>query len=584
MSYVGGQFVKRLSSLPVSTWLQRTSELGHPPDVTILVSPKPMKASTSILTAIIICTAATQSSFAADRVKTANGVLQSNAAQKDGVRSFKGIPFGQPPVGDLRWREPQPVKNWKGIRNADEFGPRCMQRTGPGSDYWFRSNGMSEDCLYLNVWTSAKSAKEKLPVLVYIFGGGFQNGDGSERRYDGESMARKGMVAVAVNYRLNIFGFFTHPELAKESSYHAAGNYGLLDQVAALRWVHENIAAFGGDPAHVTIAGESAGSIAVSALMGSPLSKDLIAGAIGESGAMISSQPYQTLAAAEENGVKFGTAAGASDLKALRAMSADQIQETLGKVQGFRFNTIVDGYFLPKSLLAIFDAGEQAKVPLLAGSNTQEQVPRSVLGDGGPTPEILASGIKKLYGDKSDDIIRAYSAKSSDEVYEAAMHLASARFISYGTWKWTELQMKTGQPVYRYLYARPRPKYLGIPGQPAPEENAGRSGRGNAAAPGDAPAAPRGAPHSAEIQYAMGNLDLDTRYTWDTDDHEVSKVMQAYFVNFIKTGNPNGAGVPEWPAYRTDNNYQRMRIDVQSHAEPESHRDRYLALDAVATK
>ena len=309
-----------------------------------------MKAFTSILPAIAICAAAIQPSLAGDRVKTANGVLETTAAPKDGVRSFKGIPFGQPPVGDLRWREPQPVKNWKGVRNADQFGPRCMQRTSPGADYWFRSNGMSEDCLYLNVWTPAKSGDEKLPVLVYIFGGGFQNGDGSEPRYDGENMARKGMVAVAINYRTNIFGFFAHPELAKESPHHAAGNYGLLDQVAALRWVQQNIAAFGGDPKRVTVAGESAGSISVSALMASPLSKGLMAGAIGESGAMISSLPPQPLAEAEQRGVKFGDAAGANTLAALRAMTAEQIQEAATKVQGFRFGTTLRRLFPAKAL------------------------------------------------------------------------------------------------------------------------------------------------------------------------------------------------------------------------------------------
>src|SRR5580700_9087366 len=190
---------------------------------------------------------------AADRVKTANGTIETTVPPSSGVRSFKGIPFGQPPVGALRWREPQPVKNWTGVRNADQFGPRCMQRTTPNSDYWFRGNGMSEDCLYLNVWTPAKSGGERLPVLVYIFGGGFQNGDGSEPRYDGGNMARKGMVAVTVNYRTNIFGFFSHPELTQESPHHASGNYGLLDQVAALRWVRRNIAAFGGDPNKITI-------------------------------------------------------------------------------------------------------------------------------------------------------------------------------------------------------------------------------------------------------------------------------------------------------------------------------------------
>ena len=532
-----------------------------------------MKASTPLLSTIALCTAAIHPALAAERVKVANGILESNTAPKDGVRSFKGIPFGRPPVGDLRWREPQPVKNWTGVRNADEFGPRCMQRTSPGADYWFRSNGMSEDCLYLNVWTPAKSDQEKLPVLVYIFGGGFQNGDGSEPRYDGENMARKGMVAVSVNYRTNIFGFFVHPELTKESPHHAAGNYGLLDQVAALRWVQKNIAAFGGDSKRVTVAGESAGSISVSALIASPLSRDLMAGAIGESGAMTSSLPPQPLAEAEQNGVKFATAAGANTLAALRAMTAEQIQEATTKVQGVRFSTALDGYFLPKPLTDIYKASEQAKIPLLAGSNTQEQPARSVLGDGEPTPETLANAIRKFYGDKADDVISAYSASTKDEVYEAATHLASARFVGFSTWKWTELHMQTaGKPVYRYLYARPRPAYLGMPGQPAP---AGQ-GRG-----GQQPTGPRGASHSAEIQYAMGNLDLDKRYTWEPADYEVSKKMQAYFVNFIKTGNPNGPGLAEWPAYRADDNYRRMRIDVESHAGPEAHRERYVALDAA---
>jgi para-nitrobenzyl esterase len=535
-----------------------------------------MKSSQSLLLPVIaICACAIQPSFAADRVKIANGTLESTVAPKDGVRSFKGIPFGQPPVGELRWREPQPVKNWKGVRNADQFGPRCMQRTSAGADYWFRGNGMSEDCLYLNVWTSAKSAKEKLPVLVYVFGGGFYNGDGSEPRYDGEAMARQGLVAVSLNYRTNIFGFFVHPELTQESPHHAAGNYGLLDQVAALEWVRKNIAAFGGDPQRVTIAGESAGSISVSALMASPLSRNLMAGVIGESGAMISTLPPQPLAAAEQNGARFGVEAGARNLAALRAMSAEQIQEALTKTKGLHFGPTLDGYFLPKTLVEIFAAGEQARIPLLAGSNTQEQSARSVLGQGDPTSETLANAIRKFYGDRAEGVVKAYAASTPDEVYEAAMHLASARFIAYGTWKWTELQTKTGgKPVYRYLYARPRPPYLGMPGQ-APEP---------APAAASLPAGPQGAVHSAEIQYAMGNLDLDTRYRWEPADHAVSKLMQAYFVNFIKTANPNGPGLPEWPVYGASSGYQLMRIDVESRAEAEPHRDRYLALDAILAK
>jgi len=530
----------------------------------------------ALLPALVFSAAVVLPAFGADRVKTANGTVESTVPPRDGVRSFKGIPFAQPPVGDLRWREPQPVKNWPGVRNADTFGPTCMQRLSPNADYWFRGDGMSEDCLYLNVWTPAKSGREKLPVLVYVFGGGFQNGDGSEPRYDGESMARQGIVAVSLNYRTNVFGFFVHPELTRESPHHASGNYGLLDQVAALRWVQKNIAAFGGDPKRVTIAGESAGSISVSALMASPLSKDLMAGAICESGAAIASLPPRPLADAEQNGVKFAAAAGAESLAALRAMTAQQLQDAAAKAQGIRFSTAMDGYFLSKTLTEIALAGEQAKVPLLAGSNTEEQGVRSVLAGGEPTPETLTAAITKFYGDKAEPVLKAYAATTAEEVFEAAMHLASARFISYGTWKWTELHMQTsGKPVYRYLYAKVRPPYLGMPGQPPPAAPA--PGPGGA----QQPQAPRGAVHSAEIQYAMGNLDLDKRYAWEPADYQVSKTMQAYFVNFIKTGKPDGPGLPPWPAYRPETNYQRMRIDVTSQAEPEPHRDRYLALDAV---
>jgi para-nitrobenzyl esterase len=260
-------------------------------------------------------------------------------------------------------------------------------------------------------------------------------------------------------------------------------------------------------------------------------------------------------------------------------MTPQQLQEAAGKAQGVRFSTAMDGYFLPKSLVEIGQAGEQAKVPLLAGTNTEESSPRAVLGAGEPTSATLEAAIRKFYGDKADPIVKAYAATTQDEVFEAAMHLASARFISYGTWKWTELHQQTsGKPVYRYLYAKVRPAYLGMPGQPPPPAPP--------AAPGATPQvqAPRGAGHSAEIQYAMGNLDLDKRYTWEPADYDVSKTLQGFFVNFIKTGNPNGAGLPTWPAYTPETGYQRMRIDVKSLAEPEPHRDRYVALDGVIGK
>ena len=532
---------------------------------------------------------------ATDRVKTANGVIESTAAPRVGVRSFKGIPFAQPPMGDLRWREPQPVKNWNGIRNADRFGPRCMQWP-PGNVDTSRGSGTSEDCLYLNVWTSAKSAKDRLPVLVYIYGGAFQNGDGSELPYDGESMARQGIVAVSINHRNGIFGFFVHPALVTESPHHAAGNYGLLDQAAALQWVQRNIAAFGGDVNRVIVAGESSGSMSVGALMASPLSKNLIAGAIGESGSIIYQSEYapRSLADAAQDGAKFGAAAGATTLAALRAMTAAQIQDA-ERVQAdaaaargvewsyYRFFEDIDGYFLPKPPMAIYEAGEQAKIPLLAGSNTAEQPANAVLGDRDPTPDVLANAIRKFYGDRADPVLKAYAATTTDEVYEAAAHLASARFMSWSTWKWTELHMKTGgKPVYRYLYAHPRPLPLAMPAQPG--SGTSTASKGSVTDGIQRPSAPLGARHGVEIVYAMGNLDLDTRYPWEPADYEVSKVMQAYFVNFIKTGNPNGPGVPDWPAYRADTGYQRMRIDVKSQAEPEAHRDRYLALETATAK
>lgn len=545
--------------------------------------------------ALFLCGFLGASTFAADRVKTANGVVESTVPPKDGVRSFKGIPFAAPPVGDLRWKDPQPVKNWKGVRNADKFGARCMQRSG--GDYWFRSEEMSEDCLYLNVWTPAKSGGERLPVLVYIFGGGFQQGDGSEPRYDGESMARKGIVAVSINYRLGIFGFFSHPDLTKESGHHASGNYGLLDQVAALRWVQKNIAAFGGDPKRVTIAGESAGSISVSALMASPLSKDLFAGAIGESGALIGTLPPHPLAETEQNGVKFAETAGATSIAGLRALSAEKIMElstppggrgagAAGRPPTISFSPNLDGYFLPKTLVEIFEAGEQAKVPLLAGSNSAEQGARAVLGQNEATVEGFTAAVRRLYGDNADQILKVYAPTTPEEVMQAATDLASARFIAFGTWKWTELQAaNSDKPVYRYYYTRPRPAMIpgSGPGAP-PADAAGEGGRGRAGEAGrgaGVAGAPRGAAHSSEIQYAMGNLDLDTRYAWDADDRKVSETMSSYFANFIKTGNPNGADLPEWPTYSAKTGYMRMWIGVESKAEPETDRARYLALDAI---
>jgi para-nitrobenzyl esterase len=328
----------------------------------------------------------------APAVKTASGAV-TGIIEKSGVLAYKGIPYAAPPVGNLRWQPPQPPAAWTGIRKADHFGPRTMQAPIFG-DMNFRSDGMSEDCLYLNVWTPARKSAKLLPVLVYFYGGGFVAGDGSEPRYDGESMARKGIVSLTVNYRLGVFGFFSHPGLTKESPAHASGNYGLMDQWAALKWVKENIAAFGGDPKRVTIAGESAGSIAVSAQMASPLAKDLFAGAIGESGSVLGALSAIPLAKGEAAGVEFAKSIGAESLQELRALQADSLLQAATRFGAFRFPVTVDGYFFTKDPYEVYAAGEQAHVPLLAGWNSQEMGYQAILGNQPPTKENFEKAVR----------------------------------------------------------------------------------------------------------------------------------------------------------------------------------------------
>ena len=513
------------------------------------------------------------------RVKTANGIVEG-VAEQSGIHSFKGIPFAAPPVGELRWKEPQPVKAWTGVRKADKFGPRAMQRAVFG-DMGFRSDGLSEDCLYLNVWTPAKSSSERLPVLVYFYGGGFIAGDGSEPRYDGENMARKGIVTLTVNYRLTVFGFFAHPELTKESPHHSSGNYGYLDQSAALRWVQQNIAAFGGDPKKVTIAGESAGSASVSAQMASPLSKNLIAGAIGESGSVLGTLPPSPMADAEQVGVTFANSLGAKTLAELRAIPAEQLLEATAKPNTPRFSATVDGYFFPKTPVEIFAAGQQAHVPLLAGWNSEEMGYRALMGREEPTLENYKKTVEKLYGNRGEAALKEYPATSDAEVERVATDLAGDRFIGYSTWKWIDMQSKTGgKPVYRYFYERPRPAMTPEMG------NASAGLAGGVVKGSDAPKAPpaKGAVHSAEIEYVMGNLATNKVYAWTPDDYKVSETMQAYFANFIKTGNPNGSGLPNWPTVRSGQPAEVLHIDVNTRVETEKNRNRYLFLDPDYSK
>jgi|HigsolmetaAR205D_1030408.scaffolds.fasta_scaffold00597_6 para-nitrobenzyl esterase len=492
------------------------------------------------------------------RVKIANGTIVGIEDAEKGVRIFKGIPYARPPVGELRWREPQPVESWQGERQATEFGPRCMQRP-LFDDMVFRASKMSEDCLYLNVWTPAQSNNEKLPVLVYIYGGGFASGDGSEPRYDGASMAQQGIVTVTFNYRLGIFGQFSHPELSQESPYKASGNYTLLDQHAALKWVRENIAAFGGDPARVTIAGESAGSFSVSAQMASPLSRDLIAGAIGESGAMMGQ--LMPLEVAEQNGVKFAETLGAKSLAELRAVPAEQLLEATAT--WVMPPVVLDGYFFAKSPAEIYAAGEQAKVPLLAGTNSLESWFGALLQNREPTVENYKQALAAIYGEDASRVEALYPAATPEQVMESATELASDLFLSHATWKWVDLHGRTsGKPAFYYYYAHPRPAQRANPQAPVPN----------------------GAVHSAEIEYAMGNLDLNDVYAWTEDDRKVSRLLQGYFVNFIKTGNPNGEGLPQWSAYHSDETFPRLTIAAETQLAPDVRRARYQLLEELEAK
>jgi para-nitrobenzyl esterase len=510
------------------------------------------------------------------KVKIANGTLEG--INDSGILTFKGIPFAAPPVGDFRWKEPQPVANWEGVRKANKFGPRAVQGAVFG-DMGFRSDGMSEDCLYLNVWTPDLSAAKKLPVLVYFYGGGYVAGDGSESRYDGESMARKGIVSVTVNYRLNIFGFMSHPELTKESPHKASGNYGLLDQAAALKWVNQNIAAFGGDPKRITIAGESAGSLSVSAQMVSPLSKNLFAGAIGESGSILGTLPAIPLAEGEKRGTEFAGMAGAKSIAEMRKIPASKLLEVgASKAVGF-FALTLDGYFFPKDPVSIYEAGQQAHVPFLVGWNSQEMNFTSFLGQELPTKENFIKAVQKEYKNQAGEVLKVYNPKSEEDVEQVATDLASDRFLAFGTWKWADLQAKTGgSPVYRYYYARPRPAMRPEMGNAV----AGLAGGiVNDPSAKKAPLA-KGAVHSSEIEYALGNLPSNRVYDWQAEDFKVSEIMQAYFANFIKTGNPNGLGLPIWTNVKSGRPAPVMHIDVNTREEIEQVRDRYLLLDKLS--
>jgi para-nitrobenzyl esterase len=510
---------------------------------------------------------------AAPQIKLGDGIvegMQMRGPHKD-VRVFRGIPYAAPPVNEYRFREPQPVARWAGVRSARQFGPRCMQPVAGGKPD-FRSKEMSEDCLYLNVWAPAQATDAKLPVLVYFHGGGFVIGDASKPRYDGANLASRGMIVVTANYRLGVFGFLAPPEAAAESSYGATGNYGLLDQVAALRWVRDNIAQFGGDPSKVTIAGSSAGSIAVSAHMASPLSRGLFARAIGQGGAAFAPNGVWRREQAEQAATKFAARVGAASLQQLRSLPAQALLAAATPAKP-SFDTLafwpnVDGHFLTESPEQTFANGAQAKVPLLLGSNSQERHFTAVLGDAAPTPENWRETIQRRFKDHAEEVLAQYPGTSNDEVMQAGTALAGDFFIGHSTWRWMDLHRSTGNsPIFYYRYTQPLP----------PAIDAASPASGAVAVPQPV----MGAAHSAQLPYSLGNLSTYRRYAWTAADYDVSRIFSTYVEQFVKTGNPSGAAadasladassadetasqnggwLPRWPALRADNRGILMQV------------------------
>jgi para-nitrobenzyl esterase len=496
--------------------------------------------------------------MAAETLSIEGGSLAVPVVGASSVRAYKGIPYAAAPLGQLRWRPPQPVPPWDGVRSASAFGPNSLQGVVFG-DIDPSVYGVSEDCLYLNVWTPAEPASAvRLPVMVWIHGGGFVVGSGSEPRYDGTRLAARGIVVVTLNHRLNALGFLAHPELTAESEHRASGNYGMLDLVAALEWVRRNIEAFGGNPHEVAIAGESAGSEAVSALMASSRAKRLFARAIGESGAMFPtpSRSPAPLEKAEAAGLAFMRRVGARTLAELRAAPAEAI---LAAAPGLGFRPIVDGDFLPRPPADIFRIGDQSDVPLMAGWNRDEGFNFTLLqGDDAKRP--YADLVRRIFGKRTEEALGAYPGGTPELDTISARALGGDLTIIHSTWAWIEAQKANGRAeIFRFRFDR------------APLTPQGWFG--------EADSRDAGAFHAGELLYVFDNLDA---FPWliEESDRALAKLASSYWINFVKTGDPNGAGLPQWPSFRTES---MMTLDTPPSSGPEEGRERHIFLrDATA--
>ena len=468
-------------------------------------------------------------SAAPDVVKVDGGQIAGTSV--DGVRVFRGIPFAAPPVGELRWKAPQPVVPWTGVRNADAFGAQCMQTPYPeGSPYATAPQPTAEDCLYLNVYTAARNG-DRRPVMVWIHGGAWTRGSGSTPTYNGSTLAKKGVVVVTVNYRLGVFGFLAHPELTAESAHHSSGNYAILDHVAALEWVKRNIAAFGGNPANVTIFGESAGSWSVNTVQATPLAKGLFQRAIGESGGQFSRTA--TLATAEAAGVTFMKAAGADSVKALRAIPAEKIQGT----QFLRSAINVDGWVLPADVRTIFANKQHNAGPVLVGSNANES---TTLSNPAQFPKTMADYRRRVetqYGDAVKEYDEVYPVKTDADINTAMLAVGRDQTFTLEMRTWARMVTASGAKAYLYQFSH-------VP--PSPN------------------AATWGAYHASEIPYVFGTL-RNRNWPFTAVDDKLSDQMSSYWVNFATGGDPNGKGLEKWTPYdQTNEPYMELGDTVQT--------------------
>lgn len=455
------------------------------------------------------------------------------------INIFKGIPFAAAPTGNLRWKAPQRHEGWTETRKCTSWSASAMQPTPVPFSMWTEEfiappSPLSEDCLYLNIWTAGKSPKDKLPVVVWIHGGGFVSGAASCAVYDGKAMAERGIVFVSINYRLGVFGFLSHPELSAESGKQASGNYGLMDQAFALQWVRDNIAAFGGDPNAVTIAGQSAGSISVNALVASPQAKGLFHRAIAQSGGLLSSRFSRNLADAEATGLALQKAAGAASLSALRNIPATQVLEYASKMPFGSFSPVADGYFLPVDIEAHFRNGQHADVPVMTGWVSGDG---GLMGSANTSVAQFRSQAEKTYGPNANEYLNLFPLNSDVDAKKAQSTIGLLSFAGLPSHKWA---MYNTQPVFIY-----EDRFV----------------------PTDKPGFPNyGAFHTSEVPFAYHNLAKWNR-PWQKRDYDIEKMMTAYWVNFISTGNPNGKGLPAWNPYERDTQ-KILVIDEKTQQQP----------------